>query len=76
MSMMTPGRSAWSPWHPRVVAAAPARRWSASGRRWFADHGVGRVSVVTQARNAAGLRLYQRAGMTVQSIQLWFHKWW
>jgi len=47
-----------------------------SARRWCAEQGADRVTVVTQARNAAGLRLYQRAGMTGRLIQLWFHKWW
>ncbi len=44
-------------------------------RRWFAEQGVERVSVVTQGRNAGGLRLYQRAGMVVRTVQFWFHKW-
>ena len=44
-------------------------------RRWFAQQGRGRVSVVTQGRNASGLLMYQRAGMIVRSIQLAFHKW-
>jgi dTDP-4-amino-4,6-dideoxy-D-galactose acyltransferase len=43
--------------------------------RWFADRGAESVFVVTQARNAAALKIYQRAGMTVRSMQLWFHKW-
>jgi dTDP-4-amino-4,6-dideoxy-D-galactose acyltransferase len=47
----------------------------AAARQWFAAEGADPVSVVTQARNDAALRLYQRAGMTVRSIQLWFHKW-
>jgi len=43
---------------------------------WYAEQGVDRISVVTQARNQPALALYQRAGMTVQTIQLWFHRWW
>jgi dTDP-4-amino-4,6-dideoxy-D-galactose acyltransferase len=43
---------------------------------WFREANADRISVVTQGRNSASLRLYQRAGMTVTSIQLWFHKWW
>ena len=43
---------------------------------WFEELGTSRVNVATQARNAAGLRLYQRAGFTVRSIELSFHKWW
>jgi dTDP-4-amino-4,6-dideoxy-D-galactose acyltransferase len=44
-------------------------------RKWFAEQGVERISVVTQGRNSSGLRLYQRAGMVVRTVQLWFHKW-
>ena len=43
--------------------------------RWFAQHGTARVSVATQGRNAAGLRLYQRAGLSVRSIECSFHRW-
>jgi dTDP-4-amino-4,6-dideoxy-D-galactose acyltransferase len=69
--------------HIGLVAVAAAYRGRGAGlalvesaRRWFAEQGADRVTVVTQARNAAGLKLYQRAGMTVRLIQLWFHKWW
>ena len=43
--------------------------------RWFAGHGAGRVSVVTQGCNIPALRMYERSGFRVESIQLWFH-WW
>lgn len=43
--------------------------------RWFAEQGVRDVSVVTQGRNTAAIRLYERRGFTVQSMQLWYH-WW
>jgi hypothetical protein len=56
-----------------LVAVAPASRGRgagsalvARGRRWFADQGVGRVSVVTQARSC-GIRLHATGRMTVQS---------
>jgi len=42
---------------------------------WFAEHGVGVVSVVTQGRNIAAQRLYQRCGFLTHSVQLWYHKW-
>jgi dTDP-4-amino-4,6-dideoxy-D-galactose acyltransferase len=65
-----------------LVAVGAASRGRGSGsalvdaaRRWFAGQGVNRISVATQARNAMALRMYQRAGMRVTSIQLWFHKW-
>jgi GNAT superfamily N-acetyltransferase len=65
-----------------LVAVRAASRGRGAGsalidcaRQWFQQEGADRVSVVTQARNAAGLRLYQRAGLTVRAIELWFHKW-
>lgn len=43
--------------------------------RWFASHGVGLLNVVTQGRNVAAQRLYQRNGFVTRSVELWFHKW-
>ena len=42
---------------------------------WCRDRGAERMSVATQARNAAALKTFQRAGFLVESIGLWFHKW-
>jgi dTDP-4-amino-4,6-dideoxy-D-galactose acyltransferase len=42
---------------------------------WFAEHGAASVSVVTQGRNVAAQRLYQRGGFLTRSVQLWYHKW-
>lgn len=33
------------------------------------------ATVVTQGRNIASQRLYQRRGFATQSIQLWYHRW-
>jgi ribosomal protein S18 acetylase RimI-like enzyme len=46
-----------------------------AGLRWFADHGADRVEVVTQGRNIAAQRLYQRAGFLSEALQLWYHRW-
>lgn len=46
-----------------------------SALQWFANHGVGRVEVVTQGRNCEGQRLYQRCGFVTRKVQLWYHKW-
>ncbi len=43
--------------------------------QWFADQSVESVEVVTQGRNIAAQRLYQRCGFLVRSVQLWYHKW-
>ena len=42
---------------------------------WCAAGGARTMSVVTQGRNVAALRTFQRAGFLVSSVQLWFHKW-
>ncbi len=42
---------------------------------WFGERGVDQVTVVTQARNLAAQRLYQRCGFLTQQVQLWFHRW-
>lgn len=42
---------------------------------WFQARGAPEVSVSTQGRNAAALRLYQRCGFLVETVELWYHKW-
>ena len=42
---------------------------------WFFTAGCEQVSVVTQGRNLAAQRLYQRTGFLTQKVQLWYHKW-
>ncbi len=42
---------------------------------WFLTQGVQEVFVVTQGRNCAAQRLYQRSGFLTQTVQLWYHKW-
>lgn len=42
---------------------------------WFATQGMRKVTVVTQGRNVAAQRLYQKRGFLTQSVQLWYHKW-
>ncbi len=42
---------------------------------WFHARGVREVFVVTQGRNVAAQRLYQRCGFLTHSLQLWYHKW-
>jgi ribosomal protein S18 acetylase RimI-like enzyme len=43
--------------------------------RWFGERGMKDVSVVTQGRNAAAQRLYQRCGFITDSVQIWYHRW-
>jgi ribosomal protein S18 acetylase RimI-like enzyme len=42
---------------------------------WFAARSARSVTVVTQGRNVAAQRLYQRGGFTTDAVQLWYHKW-
>ena len=43
--------------------------------QWFAEHHTQQVSVVTQGRNIAAQRLYQRSGFVTAIVQLWYHYW-
>jgi dTDP-4-amino-4,6-dideoxy-D-galactose acyltransferase len=43
--------------------------------RWFRTKNVTQVAVVTQGRNVAAQRIYQRCGFYTQSLQLWYHRW-
>lgn len=42
---------------------------------WFRDQEMKSASVVTQGRNIAAQRLYQRCGFVTRCTELWFHKW-
>jgi GNAT superfamily N-acetyltransferase len=39
------------------------------------DLGIPVATVVTQGRNVAGQRLYQRVGFTSSRVELWYHRW-
>jgi dTDP-4-amino-4,6-dideoxy-D-galactose acyltransferase len=62
-----------------VSATARGRGWATrmlvSARRWCAEEGLSRVTVVTQGRNRSAMGLYQAAGYTVSDIHLWYHRW-
>ena len=64
-----------------VAVAEWARSRSLGGRliaasvAWFAKNGADRIRVVTQGRNVAAARLYERAGFATQRVDLWFHLW-
>jgi ribosomal protein S18 acetylase RimI-like enzyme len=42
---------------------------------WFGESGVRNIEVVTQGTNIASLRVYQEAGFLVNSMMVWFHRW-
>jgi dTDP-4-amino-4,6-dideoxy-D-galactose acyltransferase len=62
-----------------VAAAAQGRGIGQAlvraGLAWFAGQAASRVTVVTQGRNVAAQRLYQRTGFLSAATQLWYHKW-
>jgi dTDP-4-amino-4,6-dideoxy-D-galactose acyltransferase len=47
----------------------------AAAQRWFREQGAERVTVVTQGRNVAAQRLYQRAGFVTDRVEIWYHRW-
>ncbi len=44
-------------------------------REWFYNQDVNRIFVVTQGVNIVAHKLYDRSGFSIQSIKLWYHKW-
>ncbi|MFN2196061.1 MAG: GNAT family N-acetyltransferase [Anaerolineales bacterium] len=42
---------------------------------WFRQHQLVSVQVVTQGANLPALRLYERAGFSIRSVSLWYHRW-
>jgi dTDP-4-amino-4,6-dideoxy-D-galactose acyltransferase len=43
--------------------------------QWFADQGMASMEVVTQGRNVAAQRLYQKCGFATKEVKLWYHHW-
>ena len=65
-----------------LLAVAEWARGSGAGRALvegaistFDAQGARGVSVVTQGRNLASQRSYQRCGFVTQSVELWYHRW-
>lgn len=42
---------------------------------YLIDNNFQKITVVTQGRNYAAQRLYQKAGFLTKSTELWYHKW-
>lgn len=51
------------------------RKLIESALHYFAEKQLPLVTVVTQGRNIAAQRLYQRNGFVVRSLELWYHRW-
>ncbi|HEU0207773.1 MAG TPA: GNAT family N-acetyltransferase [Candidatus Udaeobacter sp.] len=64
-----------------VGVAADFRRKGAgttlisSALEWFQAAGAQKVFVVTQMRNIAAHRLYQASGFRIESVKVWYHRW-
>jgi dTDP-4-amino-4,6-dideoxy-D-galactose acyltransferase len=43
--------------------------------QWCRNQGARELTVVTQGKNRAAQRLYQRCGFLTQDLQFWYHKW-
>jgi dTDP-4-amino-4,6-dideoxy-D-galactose acyltransferase len=46
-----------------------------AAQAWFSAQGLPRARVVTQGRNIASQRLYQRCGFLTHAVGLYYHKW-
>lgn len=42
---------------------------------WCRGRGLDEVTVVTQGRNVAALRVFEACGFRIRDVGLWFHKW-
>jgi ribosomal protein S18 acetylase RimI-like enzyme len=65
-----------------LVGVAASARGRGTGRRlvesavaWLQRQRPERVEVVTQARNIAAQRLYQRCGFLSRDVGFWYHRW-
>jgi dTDP-4-amino-4,6-dideoxy-D-galactose acyltransferase len=65
-----------------LIAVAPEHRGAGLGThlvnaalQFMLGKGRSRAIVVTQGRNVASQRLYQRCGFVTQSVELYYHRW-
>jgi ribosomal protein S18 acetylase RimI-like enzyme len=65
-----------------LVAVAESERGQRIGESlvqgslaWFVKHDCERVRVVSQARNLASARLYERLGFRTTAVEHWYHLW-
>lgn len=42
---------------------------------WCYEQGLKRITVITQGRNIAAQRLFQRCGFAIINTEIWLHKW-
>lgn len=65
-----------------LIGVSPGARGQGAGQslvngalNWAGERGASRMEIVTQGRNVAAQRLYQRCGFLTRSVELWYHKW-
>jgi ribosomal protein S18 acetylase RimI-like enzyme len=61
--------------HPRAQGGGIGGALVSAALTWFGDAGARSVSVVTQGRNIAAQRLYQKYGFRTSAMGVWYH-WW
>lgn len=61
-----------APWHRRQGIGRQMIRASCA---WLAEQGVPTIFAATQARNASAHRAYQRCGLALGGVWLYYHKW-
>lgn len=61
--------------HPNTRGMGIGRQLVMRALQWFARNRATRATVITQGRNIAAQRLYQRCGFLTGGVQLWYHKW-
>ena len=69
------GRSASSPSDADARGCGLGIALTGAAVGWCRTRGLSRVTVVTQGRNVAAQRTFQRAGFVTVSTGLWFHRW-
>jgi len=60
---------------PRWRRASLGKALVETALTFFRSSGMRSATVVTQGRNIASQRLYQRSGFVTKSMQLWYHRW-
>ena len=60
---------------PRARGAGVGSQLLETALQWFAERGAIRASVVTQGGNVDAIRLYERLGFRIDSLDFWYHFW-
>lgn len=61
--------------HPDFRGRGLGQKLYSAALAWLARQGAKKMVFVTQARNIRTQRLYARLGFQLESIELWYHRW-